>query len=145
MLELQYLPSSREVSVVEIQRFVAERWRQQAEEIAPSVDPIASASAAAMPQGSAAAPVSTCDLLSKLKLRGDPTECAKLVSCCCVGEPPDLAGKSKMADFACIAGVEELTKSTGINDCKQWREKVLELYKEDAKLGHKAQPPEACK
>lgn len=145
MVELRYLPSSRDVSVVEIQRFVAERWRQQPEEVAPSAGPTDSASTTAMPQGSAAASISTCDLLSKLKLRGDPTECAKLVSCCCVGEPPDLAGKSKMANFACIAGVEELTKSTGINDCKQWREKVLELYKEDAKLGHKAQSPEACK
>ncbi|WP_437763425.1 hypothetical protein WMF27_41050 [Sorangium sp. So ce281] len=33
--ELQYLPDSRDASVVEIERFLAERWRQQLEEVAP--------------------------------------------------------------------------------------------------------------
>ncbi len=36
IVELRYLPGSREASVVEIERFLAERWRQQPEEVAPS-------------------------------------------------------------------------------------------------------------
>jgi hypothetical protein len=35
IVELRYLPDSREASVVEIERFLAERWRQQPEEVAP--------------------------------------------------------------------------------------------------------------
>lgn len=34
IVELRYLPNSRDASGVEIERFVAERWRQQPEEIA---------------------------------------------------------------------------------------------------------------
>ncbi|WP_437991258.1 hypothetical protein [Sorangium sp. So ce145] len=34
-VELQYLADARDASVVEIERFLAERWRQQPEEVAP--------------------------------------------------------------------------------------------------------------
>jgi len=34
IVELRYLPDSHEASVVEIERFLAERWRQQPEEVA---------------------------------------------------------------------------------------------------------------
>ena len=38
IVELRYLSDSGETSVVEIERFLAERWRQQPEEVAPSAE-----------------------------------------------------------------------------------------------------------
>lgn len=143
ILELQYMPDSRDASVVEIRRFVSNYWRQLPEEIVPtSTAPQlrgASASPATSQQEARSRPTSTCDLLSKVNLRGDASECAKLVSCCCAGDPPNLLGKSATADVACMGAPGELTKENGTADCKRYRQIVISLYRADGKP-----VPQAC-
>ena len=136
ILELQYLPDSRDASVVEVQRFVSNFWRQIPEEVVPSAAPLppqGTSASTAMPQETSLKPTPICVGLSKLELRGDPTECAKLISCCCTGEPPNLLGKSKMADAMCLGAPKELTKENGTYDCKRYRQSIVELYKADGK------------